>query len=106
MNKLLALDSCYFIDSVYLTIAMKNISVIKTKYQLQQLLYSKFKSQIVGKSDPVKLLGIYKSCVDVQAILSYFLGWMKVIEVDYSFNSGPVTQMCLNNLTDATCIMD
>ena len=56
-------------------------------------------------NDPSRLLKEYKfGCIDVSAVLSYYLQQMKVLEVENA-NSGPVASICLNNLTDATCIM-
>jgi hypothetical protein len=58
------------------------------------------------------LLREYKTnCVDVESLMSYYLNQMKCIEKDSSqfskngISSPIITTVCLNNLTDAVCVM-
>jgi hypothetical protein len=59
-----------------------------------------------GQQHHDRLLQEYKyNCVDVEALLSYYLHQMKVIEWDSRSNAAPVMSVCLNSLTDAVCVM-
>ena len=71
----------------------------KSPKSVKSLLMSNF-------SQHSDLLHEYKhNCVDVEALMSYYLHQMKVIEIENTSNSGPVMSMCLNSLTDAICVM-
>jgi len=64
----------FFIDSVNLMIILNDLGILKTKFKLTKLLYQK-REELKGV--PLIEREYTMGCLDIQAILTYYLDLMK-----------------------------